>query len=269
MGEFRLNPETLSFSVIAKDSVECKACSNKSESMASFPFKKDYVRIYEVKDTVQPSNYSLNGQFFKSSVGHGYEEIIVDSPAHGDKFNEYSIEETELLFNIIDKRVAEILKYNIGKNICITRNLNGHGYFDLLALPIPKVEERNCFQCDYVKRVDNREVHRTETVSAYVPFTPMSDVQINITPVKHVSIVDIDPVILFDMSSTLKKVLAQFKDNNVTVALMEHGDGHFHLEVHGGKLDGFELLGIERITVAPEMLAKELREKLGYDKKDK
>ncbi len=268
MGEFRLNPETLGFSIVAKSEKGCPACSNKSESIVSFPFKKDYARVYELKNAVQPSKYALEGQFFKSSAAHGYEEIIVDQAGHGDRFKEYSIEDVEQLFSILGNRVRDVLGYGIGGNICAARHSGGHGVFDLVALPIPKSGERNCFQCDYVKKVGNREIHRTETISAYVPFAPVSDVQVNIAPVRHASIVDLDPVTLFDLADTLKKVVAHIGGGDTTIALLEYGDGHFHVEVHNRLVDVFELLGINEIGVVPEILAKEFMGKLS-DGKDK
>jgi hypothetical protein len=267
MNELRLDPESLSFTLVTKKSTACKACKEKDKALASFPFKKGLVRVYEIRDDVQPSKYELSGDFFKKSNADGYEEVLSENEGHEDKFKGYSAEEIESLFSILVNRVnelqpertVELEPYNVGQNLTIVRNGGEHGFFDLFMLQVPKKEGKICFECESIKNVGDREVYKTENFIVYVPFAPKKDFELVISPKKHLSFKRCDPVLLFDLAGALKRVL-EMNNKKMTWAIIQGGEGHFKIKMFEGEVDPYEILGINRIDTNPDVLAKELRD---------
>ncbi len=259
INEFRLDPESLSFTLITNKVEGCKACKEKGKDIVSMPFRRDRVRVYEIKDDVQPSKYELSGEFFKSSPADGYEEVIADSELHENKFKTYTVEEIEEFLILIKDRLDSLARYDLGKNVIITRAPEEHGYFDLLMLPVPRKETKECFECGSIKNADNREIYNTENFLAYVPFAPRFDFEIAIAPKRHIGFNQCDPMLLFDLAGIIKK-FSGLSEKEITWAILQSGHGHFKLKLFVGKIDPYEILDVKRTIINPDLLAKEIRD---------
>ena len=259
VNEFRLDPESLSFTLITNRSEGCKACKGKGNDIASAPFMRGRVKVYEIKDDVQPSKYELSGEFFKSSLADGYEEVVVDSDNHENKSKTFTVEEIEQLLSILEDRINSLDKYKLGQNMMITRTQEEHGYFDLLLLPIPRKETKGCFECESLKNASNREIYSTENFLVYVPFAPRSDFEIVVAPKRHIGFGQCDPMLLFDLAGVVKK-LSGIHEKEATWAISQNAGGHFKLKFLGGKANPYDLLEIKIATINPDLLAKEIRE---------
>ena len=259
MNEFRLDPELLSFTLITKGGPACKACMEKEKARESIPFKRGFVRIYELKDDVQTSKFELSGDVFKSSNAHGYEEIIVDNEEHKDAFKTYTQEDVEKLLTLLVEQAAYIEKYDLGQNLIIKREMNAHGYFDLFVLPVPKKEGKTCFECESIKNTGNREVYKTEHFVVYAPFAPKYDFELVIAPKRHISFSAADSVVLFDLAGIIKRMSDAYKDIK-SWAVTQDADKHFKIKLFGDDVDPYEIAGIRKITTNPDVLAKTIRD---------
>jgi galactose-1-phosphate uridylyltransferase len=265
MNEFRLDPDTMTFTIVTDAKEECKACVDNGEEIASIPFDRGFTKVYEIKRDVQPSKYELTGSLFKSSVAHGYEEIIIENKEHENRIRKYTNEEIEQLLSIVAERVAEIEKYGLGGNIVITRKTDGHGFFDVFILPIPKNERKSCMECEAIQNIGDREVCKTENFVVYTPFAPKYDFELVISPRTHRQFKDCDNTVLFDLAAVVKKTLESQKVD-LTMAIIQGQDGHFKMSVVGGSRNAFELLGVSRVRINPSVLAKEFRDAKVYER---
>ncbi|EFD92949.1 MAG: hypothetical protein BJBARM5_0323 [Candidatus Parvarchaeum acidophilus ARMAN-5] len=265
MEEYRLNPLDFSFSLLSDEKGGCKECIYNKDEIKSIEFKNGYVKVYEIKDRVQPSKYELTGQFFKKSNSHGYEEIIVENNKHSPNLRNYSAEDIENLLLIISNRLEEIKKYKIGDNFSITRYVDGHDYWDFVVLPIPRHITEKCYVCESIKNIGNREVFRTSNISGYIPFSPNTNEILKIAPLKHTSLDKLDNVVAFDLSNLLMKIIKNIK-RELTISIIQSGNEHFEVSLLAGNVDPVEALGIKRINYSPEETAKKLREEIDYGK---
>ncbi|MEM0144004.1 MAG: hypothetical protein QXL94_08735, partial [Candidatus Parvarchaeum sp.] len=195
MEEFRLDPVDLTFDLISDEKTGCRECMPEDTAIKSIEFKNGYLKVYEAKDRVQPSGYQLDGKFFKRSNAHGYEELIIENEKHSASFDSYSADDIEKLLLIVSERLEELKKYDIGRNISVSRYVNGHDYWDLIILPIPMHNTQKCHICESLNYIGNREVYKTENIVAYVPFSPKKNELIRITTLKHTAIEGLDSVI--------------------------------------------------------------------------
>ncbi len=265
MEEYRFDPMDLSFALVSDEKSECKECIYNKNEIKSIEFKNGYIKIYEIKDRVQPSKYELSGQFLKKSNAHGYEEILVENNKHSSSIRNYGADDIEKILLILSERVAEIKKYDIGENISISRHVNGHDYWDAVSLPIPRHTSEKCFVCESVKNVGNREAFRTSSIVSYIPFSPNKNEIMRITTVKHTRFEDLDSVVAFDIANLLVKIIKNIK-KDITINIMQSGAEHFEILIFAGDVDPVEALGIKRINYSPEETAKALREELNDGK---
>jgi hypothetical protein len=261
MEEFRMDPVDLTFDLISSEKTGCRECLTAGDAIKSIEFKKGYIKIYEMKDRVQPSIYQLEGKFFKHSNAHGYEELIVEDESHSANFASYSADDIEKLLLIVSERLNELKGYNIGRNISVSRYVNGHDYWDLVILPIPKHSAERCHICESLSYVGNREVYKTENIIGYVPFSPKKNELLRITTIKHSAIENLDNVIAFDIANLLIKIMNKFT-KGITFDIKQSGTEHFEIEVIAGERDPIEALGVTRINYSPEKTAKKISEKL-------
>ncbi|MCL4373046.1 hypothetical protein M1384_03215 [Candidatus Parvarchaeota archaeon] len=265
MEEFRLDPVDFAFDLISNEKTGCRECLPPESSIKSIEFKKGYIRVYEMKDRIQPSRYQLDGKFFKRSNAHGYEELIVENDKHSSSFSGYSADDIEKLLLIISERLNELKAYEIGKNISVSRYVNGHDYWDLVILPIPLQTAQKCHICESLNYIGNREVYKTENIKAYVPFSPKKNELLRITTTKHMAIEELDSVIAFDIANLLIKIMKKLT-KEITFDIKQSGADHFEIEVIMGETDPIEALGITRINYSPEESAKNINEKMNDGK---
>ncbi len=261
MEEYRFDPIDLTFSLVSNEKEDCKECLYKKDEIKTIEFRNGYLKIYEIKDRLQPSKYELTGDFFKKSNAHGYEEIIVENDKHSSNFRSYSADDIEKLLLIISQRIEEIKGYDVGENVSISRYINGHDYWDVVLMPIPRHTIDKCFVCQDIKNVGNREVFKTENIIAYIPFSPNRNEIVNITTNKHVSIEQLDSVIAFDIANLIIKIIKRIK-NELTINIIQSGTNHFYISIFAGNIDPIEAIGVKRIKYSPEETAKKLSEEL-------
>lgn len=265
MEEFRLDPVDLTFDLLSNEKAGCRECMPLKDSIKSIEFKGGYIKIYEVKDRVQPSKYQLEGTFFKHSNAHGYEELIVENEKHSSNFLSYSADDIEKLLIIISERLNELKNYDLGKNISVSRYVNGHDYWDLVVLPVPMHNTEKCYVCESLNYTGNREVYKTEKLIAYTPFSPKKNELLRITTIKHTPAEEIDNVLAFDIANFLIKITKKIK-KDITFCIKQSGAEHFEIEVMSGNIDPIDILGINRINYSPEETAKKISEKLADGK---
>ncbi|MCW1301772.1 MAG: hypothetical protein OH316_01395 [Candidatus Parvarchaeota archaeon] len=262
MGDFRLDPDNLNYTIILpKDKSTCKVCSIKEEPAQVLKFDSKQVKIYPIKTEVEPSKFELQGDRFKSSPSHGYEELIVDREKHGDNFSNLSPEDTAKLLSVISDRIIALSDYKIGDNIIITRCLSGHGAFDLHILPIPKFERRGCSVCKDNLNTKDREIYKDENFVIYAKFAPISDLDIVISPIKHLSFEALDEVLLFDLAGLIQRLIKTLNSGDISLVIYESAGRHATVEVLSGCVSAYRFLQINEVNVAPEEAAKKLREK--------
>ncbi len=261
MEEYRLDPVDLGFSLVSTEKSGCKECIYNKNELKSIEFKNGYLKIYELKDRVQPSKYELAGQFLKKSNAHGYEEIIVENEKHSPNFRSYNADDIEKLLLVISDRIKDIKKYDIGNNISISRYVDAHDYWDVLVLPVPRHIPEKCFVCENMKNAGNRVVFKTSGVIGYVPFAPKRNEMLKITPVKHTAIDQLDEVIAFEIANFLMKTMKKLRQG-ITINIMQSGAEHFEINLMVGEIDPVDALGINRINYSPEETAKKLSEEL-------
>ena len=255
MSEFRISPENVNITLISKQEYDCIACKKLNRDPdASIQFKNYFVKLYQIDDNVSPSKYELNGNDLKYSLAHGYEEIIIDKYKHGDNFEDYSVEDINKLLLILKDRVSSLSRYDFGDNLLISRNLSGHGFFDLVITPVPRIKYTKL----NINNLGDREILRTENFVVYSPFAPIKTFEINISPIKHISFKDIDEVISFDLSGLLFNLLHKIKTIKEFV-IIENFNKHFVLRLFNEYIDPFSFLNINRVYEYPERFAESIR----------
>jgi hypothetical protein len=262
MGEIRLDPDNLSYTVIFEKSTgDCKVCNLKGAPIETLDFGLSQVKVYEVKSEVQPSKFELQGDHFKSSPSHGYEELIVDREKHGDNFLKLNPEDISKLLSIVSNRITTLSKYEIGENIVVTRCLSGHGAFDLYVLPFPKFKGRGCSICKDNSNTLNREIFRDENFVIYTKFAPISNIDIVISPIRHLSFEALDDVLIFDLAGMIHKLLNVLNSKDLSLVIYESGDKHATINILSGCVSAYRFLQINEINEPPEGIASKLREK--------
>ena len=265
MEEFRFDPVDFAFDLISNEKTGCRECIPEENAIKSIEFKNKYLRIYEMKDRLQPSRYQLDGKFFKRSNAHGYEELIVEDEKHSSVFSSYNADDIEKLLLIISERINELKRYEIGKNISVSRYVSGHNYWDLVILPIPMQNTDKCHVCESLNYVGNREVYKTENITAYVPFSPKKNELLKITTIKHTAIEELDSVIAFDIANLMIKIMQKLT-KEITFDIKQSGSDHLEIDVIAGEIDPVDALGITRINYFPEDSAKKIHEKMNDGK---
>ena len=82
------------------------------------------------------------------------------------------------------------------------------------------------------------------------------------------SIEEADPVVLFDITGLLKRLMGVI-DEKSTLIILQKADRHFKLKIYGGDVSQFDVLDIKRLVNSPENAAKSLKEKLEYENKNR
>jgi galactose-1-phosphate uridylyltransferase len=260
MNEFRLDNSDLSFALVAGKEKNCKACDHPKEAPIVLEAARAKLKVYDIKDSIQPSKYALEGDTFKHSNADGYEEILVENDDHRDRLSVYSAEDLSDLLMLIKDRTNSLSAYEFGKNLVISRRVGGHGYFDITITEIPHLNGGTCRVCQNTKNTANREIKKTENFVAFVPYSPHQEIEVEIAPIKHLKIGDMDSVLSFDLAGLIKRLLNAGKFE--TIALVEREYGHFTVKLYGRDVSNMEILGIRTINTEPELLAKALRERL-------
>lgn len=234
----------------------------------------------------------------KSEVipGFGFHEVIVESPVHGKKLEDFSDAEISGLMKVYRDRVChyaahEKISYvslfkNSGKAAGASQN---HPHSQLIALPVcPQVIEReltairNSQKCPYCtllekERSSPRLIFENIGFIAFSPYYSTVPFEVWILPKKHISFLgELDSGLLFafgeilrDVLGSYAKVLGNLPYNYMFYQLFETTDYHLNLRLMPrlSTAAGFELnTGIYINTVSPEKAAIYLRGEMVPDK---
>jgi UDPglucose--hexose-1-phosphate uridylyltransferase len=225
----------------------------------------------------------------QAKPGYGFHEVIVESPLHGKRLEDFSDSEISGLMQVYRDRTCsyttrEKIRYvslfkNSGKRAGASIN---HSHSQLLALPFcPSLLERELKvirkkeKCPYcmifdTEKVSSRLIFENKEWIAFTPYYSMGPFEVWILPGKHVSYLgDCSDEILFALGDILKDVLKSYGRilgnppfNYMFYQLSEAHEYHLNLRLLP-RLSinaGFELgTGTYINTVSPERAASYLR----------
>jgi UDPglucose--hexose-1-phosphate uridylyltransferase len=221
--------------------------------------------------------------------GFGFHEVIVESPIHGKKLEDFSDAEISGLMKVYRDRVCyyaekEKISYvslfkNSGKAAGASQD---HPHSQLIALPVcPQVLERelaairNSQKCPYCTLLEKekkspRLILENSGFIAFAPYYSTVPFEVWILPKKHLSFLgEFTPELLFalgeilrDVLRTYKKVLGNLPYNHMFYQLFETPEYHLNLRLMPriSMAAGFELnTGVYINTVSPEKAASYLK----------
>lgn len=220
--------------------------------------------------------------------GHGYHEVIVDSPDHWDSAADFSIDHMELILEVYKDRYSHY-RYMSGINyVSIFKNRGdaagaslSHSHSQVIAIPIlpPLIKKEIaaissasfCLYCNIVEReqASSRFITQNDDWILIAPFYSIAPYETWILPKKHISnLEDLSEgqcrslaLMLNDALRRMKSLLDDPPYNYMIVQLPF--DYHLNIRIQPAisKIAGFERgTGIYINPVPPEQAAAELRQ---------
>lgn len=221
--------------------------------------------------------------------GYGFHEIIVESPLHGRRLEDFSDPELSGLMHVYRDRTCnyitreKILYVSLFKNSGKAAGASiNHSHSQLVALPFcpPPLERelkviREKERCPYCAMFDkektsSRLIFENSECIAFTPYSSMGPFEVWILPRKHVSFLgDCNDKTLFALGDILRdvlqsygRVLGNLPFNHMFYQLFETPEYHLNLRLLPRLTinAGFELnTGTYINTVSPERAASYLR----------
>jgi UDPglucose--hexose-1-phosphate uridylyltransferase len=234
------------------------------------------------------------GGFFSSISGYGYNEIVIESPDHGAKFENMSIEQLNGWLDVLIEREQQLYLRKYIKYVQIFRNYGvdagasiGHPHTQIMAWPIVignikrrlriavdyKSKNNSCLYEDAVKKETARNLYSNSTFDAVAPFASRITAESLIIPKRHInSMIEMTQEEKTGLSDMLKRIVSVNKllfgaqsYNILFYELKDQPDFHMHVEVlpRLSTLAGVELgQNVFVNTVVPEQYAAEFKSKL-------
>lgn len=229
------------------------------------------------------------GNGLQAEPGYGFHEVIVESPLHGRKLEDFSDSEISELMQVYRDRTCsyitrEKIRYvslfkNSGKKAGASIN---HLHSQLLALPFcPPLltrelkvirKKEGCPYCSIfdIEKASPRLIFENDEWIAFTPYSSMEPFEVWVLPEKHVSYLgDCSDEILFALGDILKYILKSYGRtlgnppfNYMFYQLSEASEYHLNLRLlpRISINAGFELnTGTYINTVSPERAASYLR----------
>ncbi len=219
--------------------------------------------------------------------GHGFHEVIVDSPDHNDNPAKFSPDKMEMLLNVYRDRYAHY-RYIAGVNyVSIFKNWGKdagasltHTHSQVIAIPIlPPLVRREldaisaasfCLYCNITEReaASSRLISQNSSWILIAPFYSQAPYETWILPKRHISnLEDMSQEELMDLALLLGDALRRISSlldsphYNYMINQLPHG---YHLNIRIqpaiSKIAGFERgTGVYINPVPPEQAAAELR----------
>lgn len=237
--------------------------------------------------TPPPAGFHEKG--FEVFSGFGFHEVIVESPVHGKRLEDFSNTEISGLMEVYRDRVChyaahEKVRYvslfkNSGKSAGASQN---HPHSQLIALPVfPQILERelkairegkNCPYCALLEKekVSTRLIHENSKFVAFAPYYSTGPFEVWILPKEHISFLgDFSSDLLFSLGDILRtvlksyaKVLGNLPYNHMFYQIFKTPEYHLNLRLMPrlSVAAGFELnTGMYINTVSPEKAASYLK----------
>lgn len=231
----------------------------------------------------------LCGKDLEVIPGFGFHEVIVESPVHGKKLEDFSDAEISGLMKVYRDRTCyyashEKISYvslfkNSGKAAGASRD---HPHSQLIALPVcPQVMEKElrvikdsqkCPYCTLLEKEKNspRLILENSDFIAFAPYYSIVPFEVWILPKRHLSFLgELDSGLLFTLGKILRdvlksyaKVLGNLPYNYMFYQLFETPEYHLNLRLMPrlSTAAGFEFnTGVYINTVSPEKAASYLK----------
>ncbi len=225
----------------------------------------------------------------RAEPGYGFHEVIVESPLHGRRLEDFSNPELSGLMHVYRDRTCnyitreKILYVSLFKNSGKAAGASiNHPHSQLLALPFcpPPLgrelkvirEKERCPYCAIfdMEKTSSRLIFENSECIAFTPYYSMGPFEVWVLPKKHVSFLgDCNDKILFALGDILRDVLKSYGRvfgnlpfNHMFYQLFETPEYHLNLRLLPRLTinAGFELnTGTYINTVSPERAASYLR----------
>jgi len=256
MSEMRKNPFTGNYVIIAPERANRPNINEESNNENLCPFcrgnenltpeellvfheknsKNWILRIVKNKfpsvDCLKPFQENYENPLEINSYAFGTAEVIVETPFHNKKLQDYSKEETERVVNAYKQRYLALSKNKDYKYICIFKNSGkkagasiSHSHSQIITIPvIPSIikieisaakkyfkENKTCVYCDMVKneqKLKKRIVFENKNFVSFVPYYANFPYEIMILPKNHNSKFEkINKEEISDFAETLIEVI--------------------------------------------------------------
>lgn len=225
----------------------------------------------------------------KAYGGYGFHEVIIESPLHGRRLEDFSDRELRGLMDVYRDRTCSYLTSkkilyvslfkNSGKRAGASLN---HAHSQLIAIPFfPALLEREinavresdkCPYCSIfnMEKSSSRLIFENNECIAFAPYYSMGPFEVWILPRRHVNFLgNCDKELLFALGDILRSVLKTYRKilgnvpyNYMFYQLFNYPEYHLNLRVlpRLSTAAGFELnTGTYINTVSPEKAAEYLR----------
>ncbi len=226
--------------------------------------------------------------------GYGFHEVIVESPLHGKKLEDFSDSELSGLMHVYRDRTCNYISREKIHYVSLFKNSGkaagasvAHPHSQLLALPFIPLplerelkairERKTCPYCEIFDREkgSSRLIFENSECIVFAPYYSMVPFEVWILPRRHVSFLgDCNEKILFALGDILRAILESYERvfGNVSFNHMFYqlyGTPEYHLNIRLlpriSINAGFEFnTGIYINTVSPERAASYLRGNLLY-----
>jgi len=247
-------------------------------------FPNLYPALYPVPPPLEHQEIGLQAE-----PGYGFHEVIVETPLHGRRLENFSDLELSGLMSVYRDRTCNYMIHEKIRYVSLFKNIGkaagasiNHSHSQLIALPFcpPSLEREmkvikerdNCPYCAIFDREKDspRLIFENSESIAFAPYYSIEPFEVWILPKRHVSFLgDCNDKILFALGDMLQAVLRSygrvFKNlplNYMFYQLFESPEYHLNLRFLP-KLSikaGFELnTGTYINTVSPERAASCLR----------
>ncbi len=230
--------------------------------------------------------------FFSSISGYGYNEVLIESPKHSDKFENMALKKSLEWLNTLIEREEDLYSRNYIKHVMVFKNYGasggasiGHSHTQIIAWPeilgtsaveieITKKylkENHSCIYEDAIKKEEARVLFETEKVAAVAPYGSRFSGESMILVKRHVNyIMDLSQEEKEELVEGLKKIIQTnkrlFGEQAYNFVIHENKiekDYHMHIEIYPrlSNLAGIELgQNVFVNTMMPEDYVKKFRE---------
>lgn len=225
----------------------------------------------------------------KSIPGFGFHEVIVESPIHGKKLEDFSNAEISGLMKVYRDRACYYISNEKVSYVSLFKNSGkaagasqDHPHSQLIALPVcPQIIEReliairNSKKCPYCtlleeEKASQRLIFENSDFVAFAPYYSTVPFEVWILPKKHLSFLgEFSPELLFALGEILRDVLRSYSKvfgnlpyNHMFYQLFETPEYHLNLRLlpRLSTAAGFEFnTGIYINSISPEKAASYLK----------
>ena len=250
-----------------------------SKNLEACPFERDTVdrKNLEIMHVNEPWTTmvirnkfpELNGStplenengFFSAISGYGYNEVLIESADHFDKFEEMTTKKSLEWLNTLIEREEDLYSRNYIKHVMIFRNFGalggasiGHPHTQIIAWPeilgtpnieLEKIKEHkkennSCLYEDAIKKEGERLLFENDRMAVIAPYGSRIAGESMLLPKRHVNyLLELDENEKEDIVEALKsiirinnKLLGKQPYNFVIHENKNESDFHLHFEIY-------------------------------------